>query len=234
LLRLRVPTITLAVALALCAATASARRIGPSADSLHARSAAASQDEVTLVLFGYSAHSDQVTVSGGPSGELIVSAAQGIVATGTPCTPESSTQITCPPGYASRLKVRTLGGDDVLIATPTTPVGVTFLAGPGNDSGTGGNQDDLLVGKGGNDVLSGEGGTDFIVGGAGRDRLFGGDSNDHLNGSGGRDQLFGGPAADRLLGGAGGFDKCVGGPGRDLFPGNPLARFGTCEDGSRQ
>ena len=71
----------------------------------------------------------------------------------------------------------------------------------GNDSIEGGNQADALRGGGGNDTLLGDGGFDFLDGGTGDDSLLGGDQTDKLAGRAGNDILEGGAGADSLYGG---------------------------------
>ncbi|TXG82321.1 MAG: calcium-binding protein, partial [Sphingomonadales bacterium] len=73
----------------------------------------------------------------------------------------------------------------------------------GNDTLTGGDGDDRLVGLGGNDTLIGGAGVDFLLGGNNNDTLFGGVGNDTLNGDASNDTLAGGLGADALNGGSG-------------------------------
>ncbi|MBP2302235.1 hypothetical protein [Azospirillum picis] len=68
----------------------------------------------------------------------------------------------------------------------------------GNDTLTGGNEDNTIGGGAGNDLLTG---------GAGRDQLMGGDGNDTLAGGGGNDWMQGGAGSDRfVLAPGGGWD----------------------------
>ena len=77
----------------------------------------------------------------------------------------------------------------------------------GNDSLSGGDDDDTLYGGPGDDLLDGDGGNDTLYGGEGDDRLYGdapgtGQSGrDKLYGRQGNDLLIGGPGADVLDGG---------------------------------
>ena len=89
-----------------------------------------------------------------------------------------------------------------------------FDAGLGDDSVTGGNLDDTLIGGGGGDKVDGLGGKDTLRGGSGGDKLIGGPGADSLFGGANSDKLEGGPGRDLLKGG-GGNDKLVGGPGKD-------------------
>lgn len=99
---------------------------------------------------------------------------------------------------------------------------------------SGGDGDEVLVGRAGQDVIYGGGGADRIGGRAGDDRLHGGAGddtllgeagNDRLWGDDGRDVLDGGAGADILHGGAGddlllggaGADTLTGGTGADVF-----------------
>ena len=79
-----------------------------------------------------------------------------------------------------------------------------------NDTLTGNNQANRLMGGDGNDILTG---------GAGEDTLMGGDGNDILTGGAGEDILMGGAGRDRLLGTGGGNDKFYGGAGDDQMTG---------------
>ena len=92
----------------------------------------------------------------------------------------------------------------------TASASVWFVEGRGgNDTITGGAEDnvfygqagdDSLVGAGGNDSLWGGVGNDVMIGGAGGDLLQGGDGDDTLSGGAGDDQLFGGAGLNHLYG----------------------------------
>lgn len=69
----------------------------------------------------------------------------------------------------------------------------------GNDSLTGNEMRDVLLGYGGADVIDGKGGNDRLEGGLGRDRILGGDGNDTLDGGGHADMLLGGLGNDRYI-----------------------------------
>jgi Ca2+-binding RTX toxin-like protein len=99
-----------------------------------------------------------------------------------------------------------------------------FAGDPRNDvTGTGG--PDVLVGTTGPDIICGFRGGDLLIGRGGRDVLLGGAGGDTLRGGPGADQLFGQRGNDRLFGGLAndflncgpGFDRGVGGPGRDTI-----------------
>ena len=104
-----------------------------------------------------------------------------------------------------------------------------FLAGPGNDRGSGGRRRDILSGGAGADQFKGHGGRDTLLGKGGPDSLNGGDGRDLVSGNAGDDGLRGGPGDDVLGGGFGrdrlrggrGDDRLLGGPGKDLLDGGP-------------
>jgi Ca2+-binding RTX toxin-like protein len=81
--------------------------------------------------------------------------------------------------------------------------GGTRIGTDGNDTITGGADDDDIRGGNGDDVLSGMAGKDQIDGGAGNDILDGGEGDDVLLGGAGNDILNGGNGDDLLVGGAG-------------------------------
>ena len=64
-------------------------------------------------------------------------------------------------------------------------------------------RNDTLIGGGGDDVLSGSGGHDVVEGGKSDDALRGGRGNDLLRSGPGSDILLGGPGNDTLRGGSG-------------------------------
>lgn len=73
----------------------------------------------------------------------------------------------------------------------------------GNDRLNGGDGDDRLIGDAGDDRLYGQNGNDTLSGGTGEDRLYGENGNDTLSGGSGNDRLWGGAGSDNLTGGAG-------------------------------
>lgn len=119
---------------------------------------------------------------------------------------------------ASRMVVtaRDSGGTVVTGAIPLTPTGSTsstaltsgaqsydpvdganvLSLGSGNDTVSGLETRDLILGNGGDDILYGNGGDDLLFGGAGNDQLFGGAGNDVLWGNAANDLLTGGSGAD--------------------------------------
>jgi Ca2+-binding RTX toxin-like protein len=103
----------------------------------------------------------------------------------------------------------------------------TLLGNRGHDSLSGGDGDDTLDGGWHNDSLSGDGGNDLLSGGAGFDTLDGGDGDDSLSGGFGNDSLSGGTGDDSLdggdrhdrLSGGDGQDTLLGGAGFDILQG---------------
>jgi hypothetical protein len=82
----------------------------------------------------------------------------------------------------------------VLLAAAALLVALPGLALAGTITGTsaadvlrGGDDDDLILGRGGNDRLYGGDDDDRLYGGPGNDRLYGGDDNDRLYGGPGND-----------------------------------------------
>ena len=88
----------------------------------------------------------------------------------------------------------------------------------GDDTFTGGTNDDFVRGYGGNDTMIGNAGNDSFGGDGGNDGLYGGDGNDNLAGLAGNDVLYGGAQDDILFGGTGD-DAVYGGDGNDLVGG---------------
>lgn len=68
--------------------------------------------------------------------------------------------------------------------------------GSGNDTVSGLEIRDLILGNGGDDTLYGNGGDDLLFGGYGNDQLLGGSGNDTLWGDAGNDLITGGSGAD--------------------------------------
>jgi Ca2+-binding RTX toxin-like protein len=83
-----------------------------------------------------------------------------------------------------------------------------------NDTITGNNGNNILIGLGGNDTLSGGDNPDKLYGDDGNDTLYGGNNEDTLVGGAGNDILYGDDGYDTLMGG-GGADELRGGPGVD-------------------
>ena len=114
--------------------------------------------------------------------------------------------------------------------------------GEGNDTGNGGNGDDTINGGEGNDTGNGGNGDDTINGGSGNDTgnggngndtINGGDGNDTANGGNGNDTVDGGNGDDRITGGNGN-DRLNGGAGTDVVyagNGNDILNGGAGNDG---
>jgi hypothetical protein len=92
-------------------------------------------------------------------------------------------------------------------ATVVVAVGTVQNGGPGHDT---------LTGNDGNDILIGGTGEDTLIGNAGDDTLMGGNGTDWLLGNAGDDLLYGGNGTDTLRGGLGN-DTLTGGNGDDVF-----------------
>lgn len=90
----------------------------------------------------------------------------------------------------------------------------TLLGGAGNDTLSGGLDENILDGGAGNDLLNGSGSRDTLFGGDGNDTLRGGGNDDRLTGGDGDDVLRGFAGDDRFAGGAG-LDRLFGGDGTD-------------------
>jgi Ca2+-binding RTX toxin-like protein len=74
---------------------------------------------------------------------------------------------------------------------------ISGLGGP--DTLHGGNQNDTLYGGAGNDLLYGEFGSDYVFGGDGQDSLYGGGSRDYLTPGEGIDYVDGGDGIDTVI-----------------------------------
>ncbi|MBP7335476.1 MAG: M10 family metallopeptidase C-terminal domain-containing protein [Niveispirillum sp.] len=89
----------------------------------------------------------------------------------------------------------------------------------GNDTLSGGGNEDRLYGDAGDDSLWGGDGNDTLVGGTGHDRVYGERGNNSLSGGSGNDTLIGGDAFDTMYGGDGD-DSLDGGDGNDYLYGD--------------
>jgi len=117
--------------------------------------------------------------------------------------------------------------DNIINGSAFTLGGVTFNGMGGDDTITGTNQQDVLMGGDGEDTINGLGdndqifggaGDDILNGGAGNDEMYGGPGDDVLNGDEGEDYLEGGIGNDVLNGGEGN-DILYGGDGNDTIEG---------------
>ena len=114
-------------------------------------------------------------------------------------------------------RVVVMGGDEAdTINVDLTDANLNFstviIGRAGDDTITGGGENDVIWGRAGNDVIDagggndrvfGDSGDDVITGGAGDDKLFGGFGDDTIDGCDGNDVLVGGGDADSMTGGAG-------------------------------
>jgi Ca2+-binding RTX toxin-like protein len=87
-------------------------------------------------------------------------------------------------GTTERLKVKGVGGDDVITAAPGLDgvIKLRLNGGAGNDQIAGGDGDDGLLGQRGRDQLRGDIGDDWLAGGEARDVLVGGIGADAMRG----------------------------------------------------
>lgn len=135
-------------------------------------------------------------------------------------------------------------GADYVVATGVL-VPTTIDLGEGDDYGSGGLQEDLIIGgagndqinagagnnviwgdnvgeqdlpTGGQDVLSSLGGTDVIYGGGANDQIFPGSGDDYVNAGQGDDTVSAGAGNDRIYGN-GGNDSLYGDEGDDVITG---------------
>ncbi len=88
----------------------------------------------------------------------------------------------------------------------------------GDDTITGDDEANIIVGWGGDDTITGYGGDDTLEGGYGEDTIYGGDDNDSIFGGGHTDYLSGGDGDDSIWG-AWGYDTLLGGSGNDFLQG---------------
>jgi len=96
---------------------------------------------------------------------------------------------------------------------------VNYFGFTGNDTLSGGIDNDSLNGDEGEDNLHGWGGDDTLYGGQGNDNILGEDGDDWLFGGGGIDSLLGGQGNDQLSGNEGN-DYLLGDEGNDYLSGN--------------
>jgi Ca2+-binding RTX toxin-like protein len=85
-----------------------------------------------------------------------------------------------PRGSLSRILAYGYGGNDQITVQPTAGLDAYLDGGTGNDSLSGGEQNDVLLGGRGDDSLAGNGGRDLLIGGLGADTLVGGADDDLL------------------------------------------------------
>ena len=98
------------------------------------------------------------------------------------------------------IRDRFIGGDGDDSINNSSNIRLVALAGPGNDTLTGGSADDILIGQAGNDTINGGAGNDILGGNDGDDTLIGDEGNDDLRGGIGIDNLSGGSGDDITYG----------------------------------
>lgn len=131
-------------------------------------------DGTVLKVHG-TAGADQIQVGSPVAGQVSIT----IVNTGESWTGSTS--------GLSELRIRGLGGNDVVSIGTALPFLTRVLGDQGNDRISGGSGQDKLYGGDGDDVLRGREDDDVLYGNAGNDRLLGGH---------GQDQLYGGIGFD--------------------------------------
>lgn len=153
-----------------------------------------------------------VSLSGGTI--TITDTGTGGITTSDPdCTQVNPTTVTCPYDPAdppapdppadpvTRTSVVLVDGNDSF-STSVDVFGNFVMGNEGNDTLSGGPDEDTIVGDSGDDVLDGGGGDDGVNGGFGNDTLRGGDGDDFLDDggfgtvTGGVDTLDGGNGED--------------------------------------
>ena len=123
-----------------------------------------------------------------------------------------------------RFRIDGGAGDDTLTGSDGAD---TILGGPGLDVISGNNGNDTLMGGDDADMISGGNGNDVIDGNAGNDTAFGESGDDFVSGSFGNDMLTGddgndtlnGGFGDDLLNGMSGDDSLLGSNGNDRIAG---------------
>ena len=119
------------------------------------------------------------------------------------------------------------GGGDILtmeLSAAGEPKAALFVyGGSGNDTITGGSDDDIIYadgdndtvhGRDGNDSVHGDAGVDTVNGNAGNDWVTGDEDADTISGAAGNDQVFGGDGVDSIEAGSGD-DVVDGGTGNE-------------------
>jgi Ca2+-binding RTX toxin-like protein len=145
--------------------------------------------DTTATIISYNTNLNQGSISGGfNSGTTFKNVEQVYFDTGS-----GADNINLAAATLTRVAINTRAGNDTIVGS-TTATYQEIRAGEGDDSITGGN---------GNDELLGELGNDTITGGAGNDRLIGDRGNDLLTGGNDDDVFFPGVGADSIDGGAG-------------------------------
>jgi len=87
----------------------------------------------------------------------------------------------------------------------------------GNDQLNGGSGNDTIMGGSGNDSMNGNSGNDVLHAGSGNNVMHGNDDNDLLYGGSGNDAMYGDSGSDTLVAGTGADTMTGGGGGIDVF-----------------
>jgi Ca2+-binding RTX toxin-like protein len=124
------------------------------------------------------------------------------------------------------------------VGSPNWPADYPGDNNAGDDTVTGTNDVNGIVGGTGNDNLNGGGGDDIISGGDGADIIAGGPGNDTIDPGPGNDTVFGGAGNDIISIGEG-TDIVFGGDGVDTFVisgtgGGVAVQYSALEDGSEE
>ncbi len=130
--------------------------------------------------------------------------------------------------YISNINQGSDEGESWIAGSPENLNPVAYYGNGGDDTITGGYENDYLSGGDGNDNINGFQGEDILIGGAGNDTLysaaaadsnmFGGDGDDRLDAWHNSNFLSGGAGHDTILGGSGD-DMMNGGTGNDQLDG---------------
>lgn len=124
------------------------------------------------------------------------------------------------PSTLLSLEVLGLGGNDTMtLLSGENTIPTVISGGHGDDTITGNEHANELLGKSGDDIINGLGGNDYIVGGIDDDTIDAGPGDDNVFGNAGRDSIKGGSGSDTIDGGIG-YDTIRGGSGNDILIGN--------------
>ncbi|WP_370634872.1 Hint domain-containing protein [Cognatishimia sp. MH4019] len=157
---------------------------------------------------------EDVTVTGNPNGDAVLTFPNGETITLIGVTPDQVDDI-------DELVAIGIpdGRDGIVQGTDAGElIDVNYDGDPNGDFVD--NGDALLPGEvGEDDIIQAGGGDDRVIAGAGDDEVFGGTGDDRIEGNVGDDELFGEEGDDRIIGGLGD-DTIDGGTGNDDLSGN--------------
>ena len=117
---------------------------------------------------------------------------------------------------SNKIELIQFGDGTVWDGPSLTPMIVQEQGSNGNDTLTGADDADIIIGLEGNDTISGRAGNDILYGGEGSDSLSGDEGDDILKGGSGNDSLFGG-GGNNIIDGGSGNDVLAGDAGDDTF-----------------